>query len=716
MAVEKEKNVVKKKRKKPKKIKPKTLVIVESPSKAKTIGKYLGPNYVISSSVGHVIDLPKSRLAIDIENDFTPEYITIRGKAKVLNELKSFAKKVDLVLLATDPDREGEAIAWHLEKALFSRNENIKRIEFNEVTEEAVKEAITKPRDINMGLVNAQQARRILDRIVGYNISPILWLKVKRGLSAGRVQSVALKVISDREEEVDAFDPVEYWTIDADLKYKNKKFNGSLNQVDGEKISIANKEEVDNILNEIENKDFIVSTLKVSERKRKSPAPYSTSKLQQDAANRLGFTSKKIMIVAQQLYEGINITGEGLVGLITYMRTDSLRISDSAMESLRNYIVDNFDKEYLPENPNLYKNKKGAQDAHEAIRPTSVIRTPDSIKGDLTKDQFRLYDLIWRRFVSSQMTPEVSEISTANLTVGKYNFKTGGSKVLFKGFTVVDKQSKTDKTNFPSFSVGDKVELSSLNPEQHYTSPPPRFNEASLVRFLEESGIGRPSTYSSIIETLIRRYYISRSGRQLQPTVLGKLVNKLVKENFSSLVSIDFTANMEEKLDLVEEEKFNWVDMLKEFWTPFKESVDAAEENIEDMKGILDEETDIECEKCGKMMVKKLGKFGYFLACPGFPECRNAKSLPLGKCPVCDDGDIVKRASKTGRGNFYGCNNYPECEFMTRETPSDKECPKCKSLLFKKKLKGVGEQLICLREDCGFTLNLLDENSSDNNK
>ncbi len=688
-----------------------TLVIVESPSKAKTINKYLGKDYIISSSVGHIIDLPKSRLAIDVNNGFQPEYITIRGKAKVLNELKKYAGSVSKILLATDPDREGEAISWHLANALSKKNDNIKRIEFNEITEEAVKKAVEHPREINMNLVNAQQARRILDRIVGYNISPILWKKIKKGLSAGRVQSVTLKVICDREAEIDQFLPVEYWTIDVNFSHKKKEFTASLHSKNGEKFEIKTEAEATEIVNYLKNQKCIVTEIKKQERKRKAQAPYITSKLQQDAANQLRFTSFKTMIIAQQLYEGIDLTGEGPEGLITYMRTDSTRISDGAMNSLREFITDNYSEDYLPENPNVYKNKKGAQDAHEAIRPTNVFRTPDSIKKDLTNDQFKLYNLIWKRFVASQMTPEVSEVIRASITAGDYMLRASGSKVLFKGFTAVARDSKSERKVLPDLKEGDELIPEEFLPEQHFTSPPPRFTDASLVKFLEESGIGRPSTYAPTINTLIKRYYIQRSGRQLQPTVLGKLVNNIMIKHFQSLVSVDFTANMEEQLDLVEEEKYDWKKMLETFYGPFEDTVKKAEENIEEMKGILDEETDLVCEKCGKPMLKKLGRFGYFLACSGFPDCRNAKSLPLGSCPKCEDGEIVKKSSKTGKGGtFYACNKYPDCDFFTRETPAEKKCPKCEKLLFSKKLKGKGEKLSCLNESCDYEVELLDEN------
>jgi len=691
-----------------KKIKPETLVIVESPSKAKTINKYLGDKYIISSSVGHIIDLPKSRLAIDIDNGFKPEYITIRGKAKILNELKKQAGSVKNVLLATDPDREGEAISWHLSNALSGKNSDIKRIEFNEITEAAVKEAVAHPREINVDLVNAQQARRILDRIVGYYISPLLWKKVKRGLSAGRVQSAALKVICDRESEIDLFIPHEYWTLEAECSSHSKKFSSMLTHCNDEKIKIENKNEMDAILKDLSGNNLKVVEIKTQERKRKAPAPYITSKLQQDAVNRLGFTSKKTMIVAQQLYEGIDLTGYGPTGLITYMRTDSTRIADSAIAMARDYIKTNFKPDYLPAVPNIYKLKKNSQDAHEAIRPADVNKSPDSIKADLTRDQYRLYDLIWRRFIACQMTPEVTESLAVNLSCKNYLFRSTGNKVLFSGFTEIEKLSKSEKNTLPALKEGEAVTVDEFKNEQHFTSPPPRFNDASLVKFLEESGIGRPSTYAPTIDTLTRRYYITRSGKQLVPTLLGKIVNNIMSGHFGSLVSIDFTASMEEKLDKVEAAETDYVKMLGEFYTPFKDMVDLAEINIAEMKGILDEETDLVCEKCGNKMMKKLGRFGFFLACAGFPECRNAKSLPLGKCPKCD-GDVVKRGAGGRRGGFFGCSNYPECDFITRDNPSDKACPKCGKLLFTKKIKGRGEELICLSQDCGFKVELLDE-------
>jgi DNA topoisomerase-1 len=691
----------------------KTLVIVESPSKAKTIHKYLGKNYTILSSMGHIIDLPKSRLAVDVDNDFKPEYITIRGKAKILNELKKKAASNDRVLLATDPDREGEAISWHLSNALSPKNKNIKRIEFNEITEHAIKEAVRHPRDINTDLVNAQQARRILDRIVGYNISPILWKKVKKGLSAGRVQSVALKVICDRETEIDGFKPIEYWTLEIEFLCKSKKYRASLHSKNGEKIDIRSGDDMTRLVETLRGRTFIVASVQKKERRRNPSAPYITSKLQQDAANRLGFTSSKTMMVAQQLYEGITVSEEeGPVGLITYMRTDSTRVAAYALDSVRSFIKTNYSDEYLPESANTYQNKKGAQDAHEAVRPTDVKRTPSSIKNNLTRDQYKLYELIWNRFVASQMTPERSEIMTMAIRADEYEFRAGSSKTVFDGFTVVESDERQKKSAIPDLTDGSTIDVPDFFPEQHFTTPPARYNDASLVKFLEESGIGRPSTYAPTINTLIKRYYVTRSGRQLVPTVLGKLVNRLVSDNFPALVSADFTAKMEENLDAVEDCRTDWVKMLKDFYSPFKETLDRAEASIEEMKGVLDEPTDLVCEKCGKPMMKKLGKYGFFLACSGFPACRNSKPLPLGKCPKdgCD-GDVVKRSSKKGRA-FFSCSRYPDCDFITRENPSDKHCPDCGKLLFARRIKGKGQKLTCLNEKCGYSVDLLDEESA----
>ena len=689
----------------------KTLVIVESPTKAKTINKYLGKDYMIASSMGHVIDLPKSRIAVDVDNDFKPDYITIRGKAKLINDLKKKALAAKNVLLATDPDREGEAISWHLSNVLKDKNSDIKRIEFNEITEEAIKEAVKNARDINMDLVNAQQARRILDRLVGYYLSPILWKKVKKGLSAGRVQSVALRVICEREKEIENFIPQEYWTLDAIMEHNRSEFIASLVAEDGNRIDLKTKADVDRILSLIEGKPFTVKKIEQKERRRKPQPPYITSKLQQDAARRLGFSASKTMMIAQQLYEGVKLSGEGQVGLITYMRTDSTRVAHTAVNAVREYLQKHYSKDYIPDVPNIYPNKKGAQDAHEAIRPTNVFRTPESIKNDLTPDQYKLYSLIWKRFVSSQMTPEVSQVISVIFDVVNFEFRASGSKVLFDGFTAIEKEESAQKKLLPALEVGQILMPKSFSSEQHFTTPPPRFNEASLIKFLEESGIGRPSTYAPIINTLFKRYYVVKRGKQLVPTVLGRLVNDIMVSYFESLINIDFTAKMEEKLDMIEEAHNNWVSMIREFYDPFKETVSHAEEHIGDMKNILDEETDLVCEKCGRKMVKRLGKFGFFLACSGFPQCTNAKSLPLGKCPKCG-GDIVKRSGKR-RGSFYACNRYPECDFATREEVSERSCPQCGSILFIRKIKKKGEMLVCLNEQCGYSVTLLDDDKTE---
>lgn len=702
----KKKNSAKKNNKK------EALIIVESPTKAKTIHKYLPKDYKVLASMGHIIDLPKSRLAVDVSNDFTPDYITVRGRAKILNELKKEASKANKVFLASDPDREGEAISYHLKNVLNNYNDNVMRIEFNEITQEAVQNAIATPRKINMNLFYAQQARRVLDRLVGYNISPLLWKKVKKGLSAGRVQSVALKLICEREDQIEKFESQEYWTIDADLSKGNKKVTASLAGFKGEKIAISTEEESSKIISELDGGKFIVREVKKSIKQRRALPPYTTSKLQQDAATRLGFNSAKTMMIAQQLYEGINLAGEGATGLITYMRTDSVRVSQGALERVRSFISDNYSKDYLPENGNFFSSKKNAQDAHEAIRPTDPYRVPSAIKDSLSKDQFKLYDLIWQKFVSSQMNPERYEQMTLYIYNGEYEFRASGKNVLFKGFTVLmeeivanneGKEKKDKIKKIPQFQEGDILDADSVNPEQHFTSPPPRYNDASIVKKLEESGVGRPSTYAPTISTLIKRYYITRSSRQLIPTQLGIIVNNILIKNFDEILELGFTAEMESKLDKIEEGNENWVSMIRDFYGDFMESVKEAETNIEEMKSILDEETDYVCEHCGKPMVKKLGKFGFFLACSGFPECRNAKPVPLGPCPkpTCD-GNVIKRSTRKGRP-FYGCSNYPDCDFSTWYTPlEDSKCQECGSILFEKSAsrKKSEDKTVCLNPEC----------------
>ncbi len=676
--------------------KNKTLVIVESPSKAKTINKYLGKDYIIEASMGHIIDLPKSRMAVDVNNEFTPEYITVRGRAPILNKLKRLAGSAERVLLAADPDREGEAISWHLSRALAPLNPDIKRIEFNEITESALKEAVLHPREIKMDLVNAQQARRILDRLVGYSISPLLWKKIKRGLSAGRVQSIALRLICEREKEIEAFVPEEYWTLDAKFAHKKGNMEGSLVTVNGEKADLRNEEQVKGIVSALENVPAEIRSVVKKERKRSPSAPYTTSKMQQDASTRLGYTSHKTMMVAQQLYEGIELGNDVITGLITYMRTDSVRSSPAAVEQARAHVEKTLGKEYLSPEIRSYATAKSAQDAHEAIRPTDVTRTPESVAQYLSKDQLRLYTLIWQKFVSSQMADEISDVTTIEIQAGDYGFRVNGRIIRFNGFAEVynfDDKKKKD-TKVPEVAAGEPVTIRSLEPEQHFTQPPPRFSDATMVKVLEESGVGRPSTYAPTIQTLLKRFYVVRLNKALKPTDLGILVNDVMTSHFSTLVDQDFTAGMEENLDKVSSSELNWKLMLKEFYDPFIQTVEKAVSNIEEMKNVLDEPTDYVCEKCGRKMVKKIGRHGYFLACPGFPECRNAKAIPIGPCPTCETGHVIMRATKRGRP-FYGCDRYPECEFSTWDKPTGELCPECGKIMLEKSSKEKGKFTGC---------------------
>ncbi len=702
----------------------KTLVIVESPAKAKTINKYLGNDYVIEASLGHIIDLPKSRMAVDALHDFQPEYITVRGRAKVLNKLKNIAGCVSGVLLAADPDREGEAISWHLKNALMTKNANIKRIEFNEITKRALQEAITKPREIDLNLVNAQQARRVLDRLVGYNISPILWKKVKRGLSAGRVQSIALKYICERELEIDKFIEEEYWSLSALLSFSKVSFKAELHSINGVKQDkqIKSEAEMTSLSHSLEKENFVVKTLSSYERKREPTAPYTTSKLQQDASSRLGYSSQKTMMLAQQLYEGIELGKLGFTGLITYMRTDSNRVSPDALSQVREYIRKEYGEKYLSPDIRNYKNKSGAQDAHEAVRPTDPSRHPNQVLHFLNKDQFRLYQMIWQKFVSSQMTSEVSLYTTAEIQAGRALFRSTQRRIVFDGFGhIFDKenmQERANKENEESIEPSDSSILSKLqegmelklkkfDPKQHFTQPPSRYSDATMVKILEESGVGRPSTYAPTIQTLIKRYYVTRfSGRSLKPSELGFIVNRIMSKHFSVLVDEKFTANMENELDKIAEARLDWVKMLHTFYEPFAKTVVEAAENIEDMKSAMDVPTEHVCEKCGTHMVKRLGRNGYFLACPKFPECRNAKSIPLGPCSVCSEGSTVKRATKKGRP-FYGCSRYPDCEFSTWETPSEEICPDCNKLLFQKSAKKNNPELHCLH--CNYKTSELEK-------
>ncbi|MDR3247864.1 MAG: type I DNA topoisomerase [Treponema sp.] len=677
---------------------------MESPAKAKTIEKYLGPNYSVKASMGHLIDLPKSRMAIDVDHNFEPEYITVRGRSKLLKELQGDAKKADLVLLASDPDREGEAIAWHLRNAITAKAGAVpvRRISINEITPQVVKDAVANPQDINEDLVNAQKARRVLDRLVGYNLSPLLWKKVKNGLSAGRVQSVALRIICEREKEVESFTPVEYWSLDADFKVGRVNFTAQLASWKGAKPDLKHEAEVNAIIAAIKNADCVVQDIRETDKTLRPRPPFTTSQMQQTSANRLGFTARKTMQVAQQLYEGVNI-GSSRVGLITYMRTDSVRISQTALEEVREWLGKNYPGE-LPEKPIEYSVGKKAQDAHEAIRPTFVTYTPDEIKDYLSRDQLRLYTIIWERFVSSQMTNAKTRTVSADIAAGDGIFRIAGTKMLEKGFYKVIKllSSKEETGNaYPAFKVGDKVKVDKFYPEQHFTQGPARYTDASIVRVLEEKGIGRPSTYAPIISVLLDRYYVTRSNKQLVPTILGRLVNDMLVEYFPHYVDAAFTAGMETKLDEVEESTIKWPDMIREFWDPFKDQLDEVGKTLESYKGSLDEPTDYVCEKCGRPMVKKLGRFGFFLACTGFPECRNTKSVPLATCPKCG-GDIVARKNK-GRGKeFYGCTNYPECDFISHYKPLNQDCPKCGQFLVEKYDKKNGAHKACINPECDY--------------
>lgn len=693
-----------------------TLVIVESPTKAHTIEKYLGPGYIVRASVGHLIDLPKSRMAIDVENGFQPEYITVRGKAKLLKELQKEAKKSEAVLLASDNDREGEAIAWHLNNALKDKTKaKINRIVFNEITPKAITEAVKNPGEIVEAKVNAQKARRVLDRLVGYNLSPLLWSKVKNGLSAGRVQSVALRLICEREKEVEEFLPEEYWSLDADFVKGKSKFSAQLVKYAGEKPELKSEDEVKKIIEKIKSSECKVATKKTTEKTVRPKPPFTTSKLQQDAANKLGFTSRKTMQIAQQLYEGIQI-GSNHVGLITYMRTDSVRISETALADVRDFLSKNYPAE-LPEQPIHYAVGKSAQDAHEGIRPTYVSYTPESIKENLTHDQFKLYSIIWERFVSSQMNNAKMETTSIEINADEATFRVSASKIVEKGFYKVIKllASKEEKTSaLPSLKEGETVNVDNFHPEQHFTQGPARYTDASIVKMLEEKGIGRPSTYATIISTLLDRYYVTRSNKQLVPTQLGRMINKILVENFPAVINEEFTAKIETELDQVEADELVWNEVIGKFYSPFKKNVDDVMEHQESIKGFLDEKTDEVCDKCGKPMLKKLGRFGFFLACSGFPECHNTKSIPLAKCPCKDcNGDIVERKTK-GRGkSFFGCTNYPKCTFISHFKPIDQYCPKCGWFLVEKYDKKNGAYKSCINPDCDY-LHSADEQENEN--
>lgn len=684
---------------------PQTLVIVESPAKAHTIEKYLGPGYTVKASMGHLIDLPKSRMAIDVENNFQPEYITVRGRAKLLRELQKDAKKSDVVLLASDNDREGEAIAWHLNEALKDKTDaKINRIVFNEITPVAIKDAVQHPGQIIESKVNAQKARRVLDRLVGYNLSPLLWVKVKNGLSAGRVQSVALRLICEREKEVEDFIPEEYWTLDADFKKGKTAFTAQLVKYKGETPELKSQAMVNEIIDAIKNSDCTVTSIKKTDKTVRPKPPFTTSKLQQAAANRFNFTSRKTMQIAQMLYEGINM-GSSRVGLITYMRTDSVRISETALSDVRDWISKNYAND-LPAQAIHYTVGKDAQDAHECIRPTYTTYTPESVKEYLSSDQYKLYSLIWERFVSSQMVNAKTTTTSVEITASDAVFRAAASKITEKGFYDVIKvsSSKEDKSgNLPSLKEGEVLETGNFHPEQHFTQGPARYTDASIVRMLEEKGIGRPSTYAPIISVLLDRYYVTRSNKQLIPTELGCMISKILVESFPDVINEEFTAEVENTLDEVEADKKVWNDMIRDFYGPFKKRVDEVMDKTESIKGFLDEKTDKVCELCGKPMIKKLGRFGYFLACSGFPECHNTKSIPLAKCPCkgCG-GEIVERKSK-GRGrSFYGCTNYPTCKFLTHFKPIDQYCPKCGWFLVEKFDKKNGNYKSCINPDCEY--------------
>ena len=693
-----------------------TLVVVESPAKAKTIEKYLGKKYMVRASMGHLRDLPKSQFGIDIENDFAPKYINIRGKGDLIKALKKDAKHADKIYLASDPDREGEAIAWHLAFILGLDPSSDCRIVFNEITKPAIQEAVKHPRAINLDQVDAQQARRMLDRIVGYKLSPLLWRKVRKGLSAGRVQSVTVRLICDREKEIQAFHSDEYWTVGLKLrKERSAMFQTDLVQIDGKrlavtdeegkKIALHNESEAMAVTEDLAKQALTVASVRRSERRRKPAAPFTTSSLQQDAARKLGFTSRKTMMLAQQLYEGIELGKRGPTGLITYMRTDSTRISELAQVEAKAYLEEALGADYVPAKPNVYASGKKAQDAHEAIRPTSIHNTPDELESFLSKDQWKLYKLIWQRFAASQMTPAVYDTMSVTIAAGeRYQLKASGSRLVFAGFTAVyagaDATKKEKDVVLPELAEGDALDLAKVLPQQHFTEPPPRYNDASLVKTLEEKEIGRPSTYAPIIETIQARGYVQRVDKHFQPTELGFLVLDMLEEYFKDIVDVKFTANLENELDEIAEGKCEKNELLSEFYTPFEQTLEKADEAIGHVE-LPVEVSDVRCEKCGRLMVVKQGRFGKFLACPGFPECRNTKPLLVDtgvKCPKCG-GSIVERKTRRGR-KFYGCKNYPDCDYTTWDTPLKDTCPVCGSFMLKHQYKNGRALVYCSNDDC----------------
>lgn len=684
------------------------LVIVESPAKAKTIKKYLGADYDVVASMGHVRDLPSSRLSVDLNNSFTPRYEVIKGKEKLVEELQKLSSKSENVYLATDPDREGEAISWHLAYLLDLDLNTANRVEFNEITKTGITNGMANPRSINIDLVNAQQARRILDRIVGYKLSPFVSQKIHRGLSAGRVQSVAVRIVVDRELEIRAFKPEEYWSIDAKLipKGSRKAFSAALYGDENGKIKIKCKDEADKILSDIDGADFIVAKVKNSTRKKSPAPPFITSTLQQEASRKLGFQSRKTMKIAQELYEGVEIEGIGAIGLITYMRTDSLRISNDAVNEASKYINDNFGHRYLPAKPRFYKSRSNAQDGHEAIRPSTPSLDPTSVKSSLSTDQFKLYKLIWDRFMASQMADCIQKTTQADITANGYIFKAAGYKVDFDGFSVLYTESKDEaeekETQLAVMETGSICKVKDITPNQHFTQPPARYTEASLIKAMEEYGIGRPSTYAATISTITSREYVKREGKALVPTELGETLAKLMKDRFPKIVNVKFTAQMEQDLDTVESGKVEWISLLDVFYSDFEKVLKKAKAEMAGVKlQLKEDETDIICEKCGRKMVVKVGRYGKFIACPGYPECKNVKKFVQEagiSCPKCN-GKVIIKHTKKGK-EFFGCDNYPACDFVSWYEPTEEKCPQCGEILYKK--KGKKAQLFCQKEGCGY--------------
>lgn len=706
----------------------KSLVVVESPTKAKTISRFLGRGYQVKASMGHVRDLPKSKLGVDIDDGYKPTYINVRGMGGVIRELKAAAKDADTVLFATDPDREGEAISWHLAHLLGIDPASKCRIEFNEITKNAIREAIKNPRQIDIDYVNAQQARRVLDRLVGYKLSPFLWRKVKRGLSAGRVQSVALRLIVDREREIEAFVPEEYWTIEVDLEplaadettkpasfegqeSASFRFTARLVSESGKKVHIPNEDEADRIRCDLEQASFVVTAIARKEKRRSPSPPFTTSTLQQEASRKLGFSPSRTMRVAQQLYEGIDIGSEGTVGLITYMRTDSTRVASEAQTEARSYIESAYGKQFVPSRPYQYKSRGGAQDAHEAIRPTSSSRLPDALKPYLTADQYKLYRLIWLRFIASQMSAAVYDSVAVDIQAGVYGLRASGSRLIFPGFLSVYEEGRDAATeadegfDLPQLDEGEQLRRIEVRPEQHFTQPPPRYTEATLIRTLEENGVGRPSTYVSIIDTIRKRNYVYLEDRQFRPTDLGVAVNDLLAEYFPSIVDIEFTANLEQDLDKIAEGQAAWDEVVDDFYKPFEQTLETAMKNAETVS-VPDQESDEKCPQCGRNLVYKDGRYGRFLACPGFPECRFTKPLIEEldvACPECAIGRVVKRRSRRGRA-FYACSRYPDCRFTSWNEPTNDKCPQCGSYMVKKNSKRSGNQLACSDKTCGYLI------------